>query len=192
MPGCCSSFTVLPPAVFCPRPSCQVRFPPGRRLSWCLKSSGRALYSTAGLQKLKLDAAIELKAGGRMIRLPDLLVTTYNVKNNTWHALQKHSLNTAWLASQTHLNILSLSDDLIMKVPAAPALLKLSSYEVMLKVTWAYTSSWVIHRSPSSGNTMTLCLWGHILITNDEACRQASKPTQQQVALQHPVIKESV
>lgn len=57
VPGCCRSFTVLPPAVFCPRPSCQVRFPPVRRLNWCLKSSGRALYSTAGRQKLKLDAA---------------------------------------------------------------------------------------------------------------------------------------
>lgn len=60
MPGCCSSFTVRPPAVFCPRPSCQVRFPPVRRPSWCLKSSERARYSTAGRQKLKLDAA----AGG--------------------------------------------------------------------------------------------------------------------------------
>lgn len=57
VPGCCSSFMALPPALFCPRPSCQVRFPPVLRLSCCLKSSGRALYSTAGLQKLKLDAA---------------------------------------------------------------------------------------------------------------------------------------
>ena len=57
VPGCWSSFTVLPPAVFWPRPSCQVRFPPVRRLSWCLKSSGSALYSTAGRQKLKLEAA---------------------------------------------------------------------------------------------------------------------------------------
>lgn len=78
VPGCCSSFTALPPAVFCPRPSCQVRFPPVRRLSWCLKSSGRALYSTAGLQKLKLDAAGEIKAQGIMIRQPDLPVTTKN------------------------------------------------------------------------------------------------------------------
>ena len=80
VPGCCSSFTVLPPAVFCPRPSCQVRFPPVRRLSWCLKSSGRALYSTAGLQKLKLDAAGEIKAEGIMIRQPDLHVTTDSIK----------------------------------------------------------------------------------------------------------------
>lgn len=62
VPGCCSSFTVRPPATFWPRPSCQVRFPPVRRLSWCLKSSDRALYSTAGRQKLKLDAAAERRA----------------------------------------------------------------------------------------------------------------------------------
>lgn len=63
VPGCWSSFTVLPPAVFWPRPSCQVRFPPVRRLSWCLKSSGSALYSTAGRQKLKLEAAGHTKVG---------------------------------------------------------------------------------------------------------------------------------
>lgn len=80
VPGCCSSFTVLPPAVFCPRPSCQVRFPPVRRLSWCLKSSGRALYSTAGLQKLKLDAAGEIKAQGIMVWQLDVPVTTKNVE----------------------------------------------------------------------------------------------------------------
>lgn len=71
VPGCCSSFTLRPPAVFCPRPSCQVRFPPVRRLSWCLKSSGRALYSTAGLQKLKLEAAGKIKAGVVKIRQPE-------------------------------------------------------------------------------------------------------------------------
>ena len=58
VPGCCSSFTVLPPALFWPRPSCQVRFPPVRRLSCRLKSSGIPRYSTAGRQKLKLDAAV--------------------------------------------------------------------------------------------------------------------------------------
>lgn len=72
MPGCCRSFTVLPPAVFCPRPSCQVKFPPVRRLSWCLKSSGRALYSTAGLQKLKLEAARkrQRRGGSKTTRQP--------------------------------------------------------------------------------------------------------------------------
>lgn len=61
VPGCCSSFTVLPPVVLCPRPSCQVRFPPVRWLNWCLKSSDKTLYSTAGLQKLKLDAAERIR-----------------------------------------------------------------------------------------------------------------------------------
>lgn len=90
VPGCCSSFTVLPPAVFCPRPSCQVRFPPVRRLSWCLKSSGRALYSRAGLQKLKLDAAGEIKAQGITVWQLDLPETTNNVKRKKKaHSTQK-------------------------------------------------------------------------------------------------------
>lgn len=57
VPGCCSSLTVRPPAVLRLCPSCQVRFPPAQRLRWYLKSSGRALYSTAGRQNVKLEAA---------------------------------------------------------------------------------------------------------------------------------------
>lgn len=116
VPGCCSNFTVLPPAVFCPRPSCQVRFPPVRRLRRCLKSSGRALYSTAGLQKLKLDAAGEIKAQGIMIRQPDLPVTTKNVQT-AWDTLCKKPPHSAWLVNKrqswTHLDTLSFRDDLI-------------------------------------------------------------------------------
>lgn len=97
VPGCCSNFTVRPPATFCPRPSCQVRFPPVRRLSWCLKSSDRALYSTAGLQKLKLDAAAEMNA---------------QAAGSAWnHQNQKHSPESA--DSRTHLEAQASTDDLI-------------------------------------------------------------------------------
>lgn len=117
VPGCCSSFTVLPPAVFCPRPSCQVRFPPVRRLSWCLKSSGRALYSTAGLQKLKLDAAGEIKAQGIMVWQLDVLVTTKNVEREKRHISHKKLPHSALCVNKrqsgAHLCTLSFRDDLI-------------------------------------------------------------------------------
>lgn len=118
VPGCCSSFTVLPPTVFCPRPSCQVRFPPVRRLSWCLKSSGRALYSTAGLQKLKLDAAGETKAQGIMVWQLDVPVSTKNVKRKKKKAHSPQKLPySVWCVNKrqsgAHLCTLPFRDDLI-------------------------------------------------------------------------------
>lgn len=111
VPGCCSSFTVRPPAVFHPRPSCQVRFPPVRRLSWCLKSSGRALYSTAGLQKLKLDAAADIEE-----QCPIITGEPVTTANSMIHAPHK-APHSAWLVDKrrvsTHLDTLSFRHDLI-------------------------------------------------------------------------------
>lgn len=204
VPGCCSSFTVLPPAVFCPRPSCQVRFPPVRRLSWYLKSSGSALYSTAGLQKLKLDAAGGIKASNMMIKQPELTIITDNVKI-AWNLHCKNLLASAWLENKsrrwTQPDTLSFRNDLILMFVLVSALMKQRRHEEMFKAIRAWTSSGVIPGSRRSGVTITLCrpcrwmseLWDKQLSHHyQEACRQTSKPTQQQVASLHPVIKESV
>lgn len=112
VPGCCSSFTVRPPAVFHPRPSCHVRFPPVRRLSWCLKSSGRALYSTAGLQKLKLDAAADME-GKQRPTISGELVTTANSVRQAPHK-DPHSARLAdKRRGPTHLDTLSFRHELI-------------------------------------------------------------------------------
>lgn len=135
--------------------------------------------------------------GGIMIRQPDLLVTADNLKT-AWDMLcKKHSLTSAGPDKQkpesnppVHPVI---QNDVIMKYLLVPAPLILSRHEVTFKDTWVWTSSWVIHWNQHWACWWTSELWDEPLSHHyEEACRQTSKPTQQQVASQHPVIKESV
>lgn len=112
VPGCCSSLTGRPPAVLRPCPSCQVRFPPAQRLNWYLKSSGRALYSTAGRQKVKLEAAaIQKERFGIHLDIHSILLTCvftspfrktqttemYSLTSALWEIQCLHSSKMLWL-----------------------------------------------------------------------------------------------
>lgn len=199
VPGCCSSFTVLPPALFCPRPSCQVRFPPVLRLNCCLKSSGRALYSTAGLQKLKLDAAAEIRRWG--------IMTTSVSNHKKWHKPHEACLQKALCVTYEQKALWNTAGypvigmiSSLSKYLLAHALLTLSRLwgSGVPKALSVWTTSFVFHESQQFSSKVHFCracrctskMWDEPFPHHyEETGRQTREPAQQQVASQHPVIK---